>query len=546
MPDQRRTHQPVRLYLAIGLIALGLYLSHRLTAPLRHQHDATAVIATPVDFNEPDFDPNTVTLTATAPQITDTTLKMRFEIHNDSDQDIWICDDISVLLKDYDVEAYLAEDRQTLLIRRRLDIDPCNSVQAPPHGRYVRLPPGQTRTESLFLSLPLESRFFWGFPTSRYEASATRLALELGFYPGDMPRMIRSTLSEPEMPGANQPALRWSEDHYAYVPETPPLRAWFKSLLRFNWENWPPRPFVRHRDEEILIPWTGSRRMGERVLRIELDGLHIPYEEKHEHAAASPPDLSQCTRIEIHYQPSALDYFFPYPQERALMSPEEIESLQSLRSIVVDDREQIEAFAREVAEEDMAGGILSERSSAHITGFRDAQRLTSFTVYDDRAIVTDDEQCIRCIAGLPSMNTLTAPIHPFELRLECANRLMNLSSLLQFLYQDRRTYRASRWSSVIATDRRADDIPATARRRYLRCPAQDQGKCHYAMNPHCKPDSPGDMVLLFEAKAGWNQHGGPELFTFDNHDPKGGCVLLNDSTVKFVRTQEELHALRWK
>jgi hypothetical protein len=54
------------------------------------------------------------------------------------------------------------------------------------------------------------------------------------------------------------------------------------------------------------------------------------------------------------------------------------------------------------------------------------------------------------------------------------------------------------------------------------------------------------MVLLFETKAGWNQHGGPELFTFDNHDPKGGCVLLNDGTVKFIRTKEELHQLRWK
>ena len=77
------------------------------------------------------------------------------------------------------------------------------------------------------------------------------------------------------------------------------------------------------------------------------------------------------------------------------------------------------------------------------------------------------------------------------------------------------------------------------------------------------------MVLLFETKAGWNQHGGPELFTFDNHDTEGiapdvlpslqrssggGCVLLNDGTVKFIRTpvlseaegKEELHALRWK
>jgi hypothetical protein len=70
--------------------------------------------------------------------------------------------------------------------------------------------------------------------------------------------------------------------------------------------------------------------------------------------------------------------------------------------------------------------------------------------------------------------------------------------------------------------------------------------CNYAMNPNCNPDSPGDMVLLFETKDGWNQHGGPELFTFDNHDPKGGCVLFNDGSVKFIRTQEELNNLRWK
>jgi len=78
------------------------------------------------------------------------------------------------------------------------------------------------------------------------------------------------------------------------------------------------------------------------------------------------------------------------------------------------------------------------------------------------------------------------------------------------------------------------------------CPSASRGKNHYAMNPNCKPDSPSDMVLLFETKAGWNQHGGPELFTFDNHDPKGGCVLLNDGTVKFIRTIEELRQLRWE
>lgn len=68
----------------------------------------------------------------------------------------------------------------------------------------------------------------------------------------------------------------------------------------------------------------------------------------------------------------------------------------------------------------------------------------------------------------------------------------------------------------------------------------------YAMNPDCEPNSPPDTVLLLEAEPSWNRHGGPALFTFDNHDPKGGLVLLNDGTVKFIRTEEELTQLRWK
>ena len=54
------------------------------------------------------------------------------------------------------------------------------------------------------------------------------------------------------------------------------------------------------------------------------------------------------------------------------------------------------------------------------------------------------------------------------------------------------------------------------------------------------------MVLLFETKAGWNRYGGRELFTFENHDPRGGMVVLNDGKTEFIRTEEELRQLRWK
>ena len=49
----------------------------------------------------------------------------------------------------------------------------------------------------------------------------------------------------------------------------------------------------------------------------------------------------------------------------------------------------------------------------------------------------------------------------------------------------------------------------------------DKGRCHYAMNPNCEPNSPQDVVLLFETKGGWNQVGGAELLTVENHNGEG-------------------------
>jgi prepilin-type processing-associated H-X9-DG protein len=81
----------------------------------------------------------------------------------------------------------------------------------------------------------------------------------------------------------------------------------------------------------------------------------------------------------------------------------------------------------------------------------------------------------------------------------------------------------------------------------------DEGRCHYAINPNCEPNSAGDIVLLFETKGGWNQFGGPEMVTFENHYIEGGCnILFNDGHVEFVRQQwvedekpERFGELKW-
>lgn len=81
----------------------------------------------------------------------------------------------------------------------------------------------------------------------------------------------------------------------------------------------------------------------------------------------------------------------------------------------------------------------------------------------------------------------------------------------------------------------------------FRCPGAPEGRCHYAMNKNIEEfgkDAPPDMVLLFETHPGWNQAGGPEILTTDNHDGKGCNVLFADNHVEFIKTKD-LKNLKW-
>lgn len=82
-----------------------------------------------------------VILATDKPRITAETLTWRYQIHNDSTQDIWICDYLGPTA----YEAYMAQDGNTLLIHRRLDLPQIRFIMGlQPHGKYVRLRPGPT------------------------------------------------------------------------------------------------------------------------------------------------------------------------------------------------------------------------------------------------------------------------------------------------------------------------------------------------------------------------------------------------------------------
>jgi prepilin-type processing-associated H-X9-DG protein len=82
----------------------------------------------------------------------------------------------------------------------------------------------------------------------------------------------------------------------------------------------------------------------------------------------------------------------------------------------------------------------------------------------------------------------------------------------------------------------------------FRCRGASEGRCNYAMNKNIEKlgiYAHPDMVLLFESKPGWNQFGGPEILTFENHKGKRCNILFNDGHVEFVKP-EQISKLNWK
>ena len=288
----------------------------------------------------------------------------------------------------------------------------------------------------------------------------------------------------------------------------------------------------------------------------------------------APPDLHGCTRIEVRWPRGILAHPVFYRGSRQnMLSARERAYLQSLEPYVVSNPERLKAFAHNMDEgtySRRARGTPSWSSPIHVTCYRDTQRLTSFTIYGD-TIIAEDGGMFKYPTYVAELHILEPPqIRPFKLRCHCALNLERLQGAGPLWQKKAHKYPASdRWCDAVVEALGKRAVAHERIVRLFRCPGisgytqgEDSGRrlgepdvtdqtlhpweSHYAMNATCTRDSPPDMVLLFEASSGWNQHGGPELFAFDQHKPRGGCVLLNDGTVTFIRTEEELHQLRCK
>lgn len=470
-------------------------------------------------------------------------LRLNYEIRNESKHYIWIL----VGFRDGDdcAELFMHDNGQTIVIRRRFDVLFDGGGETV-YGRYVRLRPGEAQSESISVPVPVHPvREFAGRRSKQGLELATAISIEIGFYTGDLPWMIRRVLEEM----AQISDLRQNKDMNT-------IKQYFRGLLQFNEFN----EGVISREDEVVVPYTYQALRGEQILETTISGLVLPYIEEEAKLSRQYPNLSSCTRIEIQCKPSALLYFFPFECQQSLLTPDERIDLKSLETIIIDEKSHLEAFAEDVRKGILfSPSLVRERSTAHVVCYRESEVFDLFTIYNDSILKSEGNRQFKYASGFPSIRMLTPQVRPLELRVQCAANLRNLwhRFLLYSKAEEIRQKDSSgksevayplqtEWCDAMTLAYQSAGMPIKNIMAPHVCPSAADAKNHYALNPNCGPDSSADMVLLFETKAGWNQNGGPELFTFDNHDPKGGCVLLNDGTVKFIRTKEELQQLRWK
>jgi prepilin-type processing-associated H-X9-DG protein len=127
-------------------------------------------------------------------------------------------------------------------------------------------------------------------------------------------------------------------------------------------------------------------------------------------------------------------------------------------------------------------------------------------------------------------------------RMVCATNLSGLGKAMLIYANDYNDMfpTPSKWCDLLIEHNEVN-------RTTFHCQCAPEGPCNYAMNKNIEKlgtKAPPDMVLLFETAPGWNQSGGPEILTTDNHQSEGCNILFVDGHVAFVKTKD-LNDLKW-
>jgi hypothetical protein len=205
-----------------------------------------------------------VTMQITHLDVNDSILTLSYGIRNETPHEAWVCNKSGPTT----FEVFLTADKQTLLIRKRIDLPSSRMWRTIPVGRYVRVAPGESLAESVQIALPVSPivQYAANFATESVQ-SVGRLALEIGYYDEDLPALIHSILAVARRSGLT------SADVPAEILDT-----YFRGLrvrgVLGGFDQMNPDPYGQG---YVDILFSGQALTGEKVLRVDVNSLSIPY-----------------------------------------------------------------------------------------------------------------------------------------------------------------------------------------------------------------------------------------------------------------------------
>ena len=208
-----------------------------------------------------------VTMEITKLEVDASTLALSWSIKNGSDRDAWVCTRVGPI----PFEVFLASDKQTLVIRKRLDVPRTQIWDRPLRiGEYVHVAAGTSLPESVQIALPVTPSVVHAVASAPEPGQAVRrLALEIGYYDEDLPALIHSILAVAEKSGLT--LLDVPDNILDTYFRGVRVRMALGSFDRLN-----PDPYGEGR---VDILYSDQALTGEKILRVDVNDVSIPYKD---------------------------------------------------------------------------------------------------------------------------------------------------------------------------------------------------------------------------------------------------------------------------
>ncbi|MCF7973369.1 MAG: hypothetical protein K9N55_06110 [Phycisphaerae bacterium] len=216
-------------------------------------------------------------------EITETTIDVVYEIRNETDHEIWICDG---LMEGQYSDSYYEVSRdaaaQRLVVKKHINIPVIGLVDwyFPPFGVYQRLPAGEKHLSSFSRSLPLHrySSSWTGSETPEI-VDLTGMVIYVHYYNGDLPGLIRSLLTDADRFIGKLPS-DWHDS-----PDTERILEYFPGLvLKYYFGSEGLELFNENYSEDIrngklsMAYYKYEFLKDEEVLKLTVDGVSIPFD----------------------------------------------------------------------------------------------------------------------------------------------------------------------------------------------------------------------------------------------------------------------------